>query len=170
VTTLCIPTTTHRTAFVDWQTGQGTQIMAAVTAKRQCGLTEVGNFDMYNVDAKFSSSSDHVRIWRDTTNWYIGGGGNAYGGGRCVDVEETPTDLGNANWEWIAPSSGTSTHDLAPGNNGGANGLQCFLTGLGGNFRNSDYTDGVFVNYDSDDVKWTMSTSNGKTGWAACIE
>ncbi|WP_438042632.1 hypothetical protein [Sorangium sp. So ce128] len=118
---------------------------------------------------KWQAASDSVQVWNDGTNWYIGGTGNAIGDGSCVDVSP---GTGIGLWTYIAPSSGTATHNLVQAIDHGTSplGTQCFLTGVAGRFRTSSWDDGVFVTYDPGTHWWKVTVSNGKTAHVMCIQ
>jgi hypothetical protein len=49
------------------------------------------------------------------------------------------------------------------------NGSVYLLTSLQGAFVNSSFTDGVFIDRASSGM-WSMTASNGRSGWALCIQ
>jgi hypothetical protein len=158
----CVNTAAGRTAEVSWQTGQAAKVLGAVTAKRRCFLTQIGTSNVTD-DNGFRFGSDYVRVWKDNSNWYLGGvqSGTAWAAARCIDV-----NVDHGNWQWIAGDPGTRKDPLAynPG------GVTCFLTGVGGRFDKSDWADGAFISYNALVKKFYMNTANGKTGWANCVE
>ncbi|WP_375760939.1 hypothetical protein [Corallococcus exercitus] len=153
----CINTATNRTPEVSWYDGQAAKLLGAVTADRRCFLTQV------EAAGGFTANADYARVWNDGYNWYLGGNLGAAGGARavCVDV---PSDAGG--WLWIAGNPGSFTHNLAynPG------GVACMLSGIGGNFSTSNYTDGVSIDYNSGTRYWEMTVSNSKRGWGNCVK
>ncbi|XXX82381.1 hypothetical protein WMF30_26860 [Sorangium sp. So ce134] len=168
-TTLCVPSIANRTASVSWKSGEAAKVLAPVTANRRCGLETVLNSSNSHFDTRWHAAGDSVSVWNDGTNWYIGGTGNAEGKGRCVDASP---GTGTGVWTYIAPSSGTATHNLVQAIDNGTNplGTQCFLTGVGGSFLTDSWTDGVFVTYDPGSTWWKVTVSNGKTAHVMCIQ
>ncbi|WP_437989684.1 hypothetical protein [Sorangium sp. So ce145] len=166
-TAICVPSVANRTTPVRWSEGQPAQILAPVTTLRRCGLMSVLNEDAYGNDDNWKAAGDGVMIWNDGTNWYIGGTGHADGIGGCVDV--TYNFIWNATW---APTTGTSTLNVLQQIDGGTNplGTQCFLTGLGGRFWWSDWSDGVFINYDPGSHWWSVTVTDDKTAHVACVQ
>ncbi|WP_437873329.1 hypothetical protein [Sorangium sp. So ce363] len=168
-TTLCVPSVANRTTPVEWKGGEAAKVLAPVTANRRCGLDIVKNSETHYNDNNWQAAGDSVMVWNDGTNWYIGGTGNAHGRGRCVDAT---SGSGTWGWTYIAPSSGTATHNLIQAIHDGTSplGTQCFLTGVGGRFQTSSWTDGVFVTYDPGSTWWRVTVSNGKTAHIMCIQ
>lgn len=157
----CVNTAAGRTGEVYWHTGQSAQVLGAVTAKRRCFLTQIGTSNITDYGG-FRYGWEYVRVWKDSSNWYLGGfqSGSAWGAARCIDVSED-----HGNWQWVAGDPGTRKDPLAynPG------GVTCFLTGVGGRFDKSDWADGVFITYGGIN-QFSMNTANGKTGWANCVK
>ncbi|WP_235685445.1 hypothetical protein [Corallococcus silvisoli] len=152
----CLSTATNRTPEVSWYQGQAAKLLGAVTSQRRCFLTQV------EAAGGLTANADFVRVWNDGLNWYLGGNMAAAGGGTavCVDVA---TDQGG--WLWIAGNPGGFTANLAynPG------GVACLLSGIGGNFSTSDFSDGVSIDYNSGTRYWEMTVTNGKRGWGNCV-
>ncbi|WP_437767291.1 hypothetical protein WMF27_19975 [Sorangium sp. So ce281] len=167
-TILCVPSIANRTTAVKWSSGQAAKVLAPVTANRRCGLMRVTN-DPESGDNEWQAAGDSVLVWNDGTNWYIGGTGNAEGWGMCVDAS---SGTGIGVWTYIAPSSGSATHNLVQAIDNGTTplGTQCFLTGVGGRFQANSWTDGVFVTYDPGSTWWKVTVSNGKTADIMCIQ
>jgi hypothetical protein len=155
----CVASDLNRTAVRTWHRGDAAVLLGPATPHRKCFLTEVAKTDY---SQGWSHDSDFVRVWNDGTNWYVGGtqSGSASGSAVCVDF---PGDYGS--WLWVA-GTGTTTHPLAynPG------GVACFLTGLGGSFNNPDWNDGVTIGYDPGILTYNETVSNGKSGWATCVQ
>jgi hypothetical protein len=155
----CVATAANRTAVGTWRAGTGATLLGPATPNRQCFLTEVTK-NAY--DGGWKANADNARVWNDGSNWYIGGtqSGDASASAVCVDF---PQNYGS--WLWIA-GTGSATHNLAynPG------GVDCFLTGLGGNFTNADYNDGVKIGYDAGILTYNETVVNGKSGWATCVK
>ncbi|HZI14188.1 MAG TPA: hypothetical protein VE153_27720 [Myxococcus sp.] len=152
----CINTAANRTPEVSWYQGGAAKLLGAATAQRRCFLTGVDGA------GGFKSTSDHVRVWNDGTNWWLGGNLSGQGGASalCVDL---PEDHGG--WLWVAGNPGGFTENLAynPG------GVACLLSGVGGPFTRSDYSDGVSIDYNSGTRYWEMTVTNGKRGWGNCV-
>lgn len=153
----CINTDTNRTAEVTWTDGSAAKLLGAVTGQRRCFLTRVES------KGGFVSNSDHARVWNDGYNWYLGGDLSAAGGARarCVDV---PTAV--YYWHVIAPDVGGFTNNLSydPG------GVVCMLSGIGGRFTTSSFTDGVSIDYNSGTRYWEITINNGKRAWSTCVK
>jgi hypothetical protein len=153
----CINTAANRTAEVSWYQGSAAKLLGAVTAQRRCFLTQVEGA------GGFKASSDYVRVWNDGLNWYLGGNLSGQGGGRamCVDLPEN-----HGGWLWIAGNPGGFTENLAydPG------GVACLLSGIGGPFNKSDFSDGVSIDYNAGTRYWEMTVTNGKRGWGNCVK
>lgn len=167
--TVCIPSVANQVTGY-WTTGMAAQVVIGDYKNhpnRQCGLTAVANSDPYYSDSKWKSSGDSVFVTHDNTNWYINGTGNAEGWAVCVDV-------GGAwnPWTWEPwPGDANTINLLHHIDHGSAPlGAQCFLTGIGGSFRDNSWSDGVFVTYDSGSLDWNLSVSNYKLGEAVCVE
>ena len=153
----CISTDTNRTAEVTWTEGTAAKLLGAVTGQRRCFLTRVES------RGGFVTNADHVRVWNDGLNWYLGGDLSAAGGARarCVDV---PTE--HSGWHYIAGDPGGFTANMAydPG------GVACLLSGIGGHFTANSFTDGVSIDYNSGTRYWEMTVVNGKRGWSSCVK
>ncbi|RKH42547.1 hypothetical protein [Corallococcus llansteffanensis] len=154
----CLNTATNRTPEVTWRQGTAAKLLGAVTADRRCFLTRVEAST-----GAFTTSADYARVWNDGINWYLGGDLSGTGGARalCVDV---PT--GQGGWLWIAGEGGGFTENLAynPG------GVACLLSGIGGHFTTSDFSDGVSIDYNSGTRYFEMTVMNGKRGWSNCVK
>jgi hypothetical protein len=165
-TTLCVPSIKNRTTFARWSSGDGPTKLAPSTVSRRCGLRMVGSFGFHD---EWEAASDSVRVWDSGLDWFIDGTGNANGMAICVDVSP-----GSGTWRWtyIAPSSGTATHNLIQAIDHGTSplGTQCFLTGVAGRFRTNSWDDGVFVAYDPGTNWWKVTVSNGRTAHVMCIQ
>jgi hypothetical protein len=152
----CINTATNRTPEVTWRQGQAAKVLGAATASRRCFLT------MVESGGGFNANSDYARVWKDDYNWYLGGSLSAAGGARavCVDVA---ADYGG--WLWIAGDPGGFTANLAynPG------GVACMLSGIGGQYDTSNFSDGVSIDYNSGTRYFEMTVTNGKRGWGNCV-
>lgn len=162
-TVACLPTIAGRTEAVEWTSSEPRHVLGAFTSHRRCFLTSVSN----GPGGYFENDEDHVRVWHDSKHWYIGGGGNAAGVARCIDV-----DSDQGSWLWIA-GSGHRTDDLAADSGG----VHCLLTGIGGRFISvmtpwdlPALEDGVLIGFEWKGQQWTMSTSRGKRGWATCFK
>jgi len=159
----CVNSAAGRTAEVTWRTGQAAKVLGAVTANRRCFLTSITTSNQYGDNSGFRYGSDYVRVWKDSTNWYVGGiqSGTVWGSARCMDVNED-----HGGWQWIAGDPGTRKDPLAynPG------GVTCLLTGVGGRFNKNDWADGAFVTYEAGVNQFFMNTKNGKTGWVNCVK
>jgi hypothetical protein len=167
---ICVPGITHRTAEMSWDSdiNSGAVVLGAVTGfpNRQCFLTGVSNATPYNVNNKFTSAGDSVRVWQDGHSWYLGGSGHAAGAARCVDVT-----FAGAPGELIAGSSDATWNMTTQIDHGTSPlGMQCMLQGVAGDFRANSFTDGVFVNYKTSTEVWSISVSAGKTGWVNCVQ
>jgi len=160
----CVNTATGRTPEVTWHTGDPAQWLGPVTSARRCFLTSVATSNATELSPGFKSNSDNVRVFQDSTNWWLGGtqSGNAFARARCVDVS---ADLGG--WLWVAGDPGARQDPLAS-NPGGAT---CLLTGVGGHFTDSsDFSDGAYVSYSATASQFYMNTKNGHSGWANCVQ
>jgi hypothetical protein len=98
------------------------------------------------------------------------GGARRGGSAGCVDIG---ADVGFWSVGWTGPSwSGVLLN--AP--NGGAGGTQCFLTGVGGVFKdNNDWNDGVFVNYGTGwwggaTDAWSLFVHGPKWAYVNCVQ
>jgi hypothetical protein len=47
--------------------------------------------------------------------------------------------------------------------------VACLLSGVGGPFTRSDFSDGVSIDYNSGTRYWEMTVTNGKRGWGNCV-
>ncbi|WP_241757868.1 hypothetical protein [Myxococcus landrumensis] len=155
-TVQCVNAVANRTSEVAWYTGEAAKLLGAVTADRRCFLTSIvgaGGFD---------STAEYVRVWNDGLNWYLGGDLVGDGGAKalCVDI---PEDHGA--WQW-STGANTKTVNLAYN----PDGIGCFLHGLGGNFNQNSYSDGVSVDYNAGTRTWEMNLSAYKRGWASCVK
>lgn len=151
-----------------WSTGLPPQVLGAAVPGRRCFLQGISNFHddwdhstIPSTRATWSSSSDSVQVWNDGTNWVIGGTGQAEGSAACIDVT-----AGFGSWTWIA-GTGTSTQNLVQHSDST---VQCFLTGVGGRFRTTSYSDGVNIGYVIGTTQWTSTQNDGKTAWSSCVQ
>jgi hypothetical protein len=160
----CVNTSAGLTTEQTWRTGQSSVYLAPHSANRRCFLTNVVTSVAYPTEGGFGfkQTSDYARVWDDGFNWYVGGvqSGVAWASARCIDVNGD-----DGGWLWQAGDPGTRKDNLAynPG------GVTCLLTGLGGHFTTSDWSDGAFITYDSGVNQFYMNTKNGKRGWADCV-
>lgn len=165
----CVNSATGRTSEVTWMTGQAAKLLGTVTARRRCFLTGVttstifiDNQGVSHSGSGFNTTSDSVQIWNDGTNWYLGGSqsGAVWANARCIDV-----NVDNGGWVWQAGNPGSRKDPLT-----NAGGATCFLTGIGGGFFRNDWNDGVYISNDPGLNQFYMNTTNGKTGWARCVQ
>ncbi|WP_246137490.1 MULTISPECIES: hypothetical protein [Myxococcus] len=153
----CLATAANRTAEVSWYQGSAAKLLGAATAQRRCFLTSI------EASGGFNSNSDYVRVWSDGLNWYLGGNLAGDGGGSavCVDVPEN-----HGGWLWVAGDPGGFTENLAYN----PDSVACLLSGIGGHFNTSSYTDGVSIDYNAGTRFWEMTVVNGKRGWGNCVK
>jgi hypothetical protein len=128
------------------------------------GFTQKGTW----VSSANPYSGDHVRITTKvapdfTAHWYITADqpsmkSQVHASARCFTVGED-----DGSWEWIAPSSGVGQNDLTA-----TVGATCGLTGIGGAFTASDYSDGAFITTSGN--QFLMNTKNEKVGFATCMK
>jgi hypothetical protein len=175
--TWCLNTTAS-TPVQRWQTGQAATIMrlangdpVPVNANTACFLTRVMNLDDPSVNEAFSHTGDLVKVFTNTVDhisyWYIGGSGDAWGEARCV-----------TNFTWVGstgsetnPSSDFSWNMVqAPDTGSSPLGTQCLLQGVGGSFRDDDFSDGVSVQYASGTLWWSLNVSAHKTAYVNCVQ
>jgi hypothetical protein len=163
-TVICLPTIGHRTTPVThagWSSSTAPTLIAPATAGRRCFLTGVENVsDFSDAHQAFGESTDSLQVFQSSGNWYLGGTGIAAGSAGCVDV-----DGSNSGWEYIAPTKGTITEKMAAASGG----VQCLLTGIGGDFQADSWSDGVTITEQESLLQWNMTVSNGKTGWSNCV-
>lgn len=154
----CVNITAGRTGTFSWNGGPAAQ-MLPVAPGRRCFLTQIHNLAHWTADDDFTASTDELRVWNDGVHWYIGGNGNAHGVASCINVT-----VDKGEWLWHGPTTqNLAYNDMTPG-------TQCFLTGVKGVFRNNDWSNGVFINYNAGLNQYTMTVSSGKSGRARCIE
>jgi hypothetical protein len=163
-TVFCVPTVANRTTPVthfNWNSQTAPTFLGAATPGRQCFLTGVENIsEQSEAHQDFSEAGDSLQVFKSGNSWYLGGTGVAAGQAACVDVSGVA-----GGWEWIAPTYGTATHDLA----GAGGGVTCMLTGIGGSFKANSWSDGVVISEEQSLLKFQMTVSNGKTGWTTCV-
>jgi hypothetical protein len=172
ITAVCLPTSLNQTERTSWGPGYQPTTLAPITANRVCGLVGVWAEDSSSwtsSDCQDVGCGDRIDIWQSGGNWVLGGAGDAAGWAMCVDVDAT---VG----AWDAYSYPSNTWSLLSAPNGGAFGTQCFLTGLGGRFRNNnDWNNGVFVNYGSGwwgsfDGQWSLHLDGPKDAVVYCVQ
>jgi hypothetical protein len=159
----CVGSAAGRTPVVYWAGGPAKNL-GAVTASRRCFLTAV------RMELGFNQDGDYVRIFtgldaNGVNSWWLGGvqsSQDSYvsAGAVCIDVSGD-----DGSWVYQAGDIGTTTIPLAynPG------GVDCFLTGIGGRFVTGNWNDGVFITNQVGINQFTLTTVNGKTGWANCV-
>jgi hypothetical protein len=168
---VCINKSTDLTKEKSWTTGQGAVFLSA-SAGKQCFLTEVSGFDgpsMFNslddtAGDSWGTVADSASVTYTLGNFYLTGTGHASARALCIDISA----------QLVATSgNGLGVHALVTANAqqiGSVNGTQCFLYGVGGQFRTSSFTDGVDINYNSGTLVWSYTTAPSKGAWVACVQ
>jgi hypothetical protein len=149
--------------------GSGTLVSGA-TSRDICGLVGFPGF------GGLAHASSFIRVTNDSPSESTVFGGSrwsykasdCYAYPRCGELASSPSKW----WTYhiIAPDTGSASFVLR--RNDGTllpAGTACFLSSMHGRFRANDLADGVGVNIDFAANKWTMTATNGKSGWATCI-
>jgi len=149
-------------------------ILTSANANDWCGLSEINAFSGGVPHIPWSKPTDFATVSNNGNNpqivvgaptWTFSGSISGTAQARCAGASVS----GIWFYHIVAPSSGTASFNLLQ--NSGASlpaGTACFLTSLQGAFVNSSFTDGVFINRTSGGL-WSLTATNGKSGWALCI-
>jgi hypothetical protein len=149
-------------------------IVTSANANDWCGLSEINAFPDGPPHIPWSHASDFATVSNNGSNPQIVVGAPSWTfSGAISDTAEANCARASVSGIWfyhiIAPSSGTASFNLLQ-NNGTSlpAGTACFLTSLQGAFVNSNFNDGVFIGLTSNGV-WSLTATNGKSGWALCM-
>jgi hypothetical protein len=96
---------------------------------------------------------------------------NANASATCASIPAGQAVKGVWFYHIVAPASGTASFAMLQ-NNGQQLplGAVCFLTSVEGSFTDNSFSDGIAVSTNFATHAWTMTASNGKSGWALCID
>ncbi len=149
-------------------------LLTSATVNDWCGLSEINAFPDGPPHLPWSLASDFATVSNNGSNPQIAVGGSTWtlSGSVPGTVDANCAHASVAGiWFYhiIAPSSGTGSFNLLQ--NDGSQlpaGTACFLTNLKGAFVNNSFTDGVVINRASSGM-WSMTATNGKSGWALCM-
>jgi hypothetical protein len=174
----------ERAGYVTTGNGGARDIdLGAATASRRCFLASIRN-EAYKdsqgvgywgfaqtgsyVNASNPYSGDHVRIVAKvapdfTSHWYATADNPSNKSqvrvtARCFNIAED-----DGSWEWIAPNPGQGSNPLTS-----VTGATCGLTGIGGAFTSSSFSNGVSIVAAGN--QFSMSTQDGKVGFATCMK
>jgi hypothetical protein len=170
-TAVCAPVTNRGRFFGDVLPET---ILTSATVNDWCGLSEINAFPSGPPHLPWSLASDFATVSNNGSNPQIVVGGSTWTfSGALSETATANCAHASVSGIWlyhiIAPSSGTGSFNLLQNN--GAQlpaGTACFLTNLQGAFVNNSFTDGVFINRTSSGM-WSLTATNGKSGWALCM-
>ncbi|MDC0746442.1 serine/threonine-protein kinase [Polyangium mundeleinium] len=162
----CIDSAAGYTGVKSWDSASNDShptLLAAVTPRRQCFLTEIIGVD------GLESELDDIRVWHDGQNWWLGGsrassgklGLRAYAA--CMDIGREFTS-GNLEGQAAPLKNGVPKQDLPP------DATVCFLAGVGGRFRTNELYDGAGIRYDKQTKAWQVYATKGKRLSYVCIK
>jgi hypothetical protein len=170
-TAVCAPATNRGRFFGD--TVPET-LLTSATVDDWCGLSEINAFPNGPAHLPWSLASDFATVSNNGSNPQVVVGGSTWTlSGSIPGTLQANCAHAGVSGIWfyhiIAPSSGTASFNLLQ--NSGSPlpaGTACFLTNLKGAFVSNSFTDGVFVNRTSSGL-WSLTATNGKSGWALCM-
>jgi hypothetical protein len=170
---VCAPVTTGSRINFGPTTGfTSGNVLTNASINQWCGLGTIGGWD-----GAFSEPWAFATVSNNGFNAQpvVGGPTWTFSG---QDVDATTTCASTPWWEsvngiWfyhiISNPGHTASFPMLNGNQNLPPGTVCFLTSVQGSLTNNSVTDGIGVSIDFSTNAWTMTASNGKSGWALCI-
>lgn len=161
-TAVCIPGTVAATGT--WHSGTASVNLGAGNPTRRCFLSGVLNTN------GFTAASDFVQVQNSHGSWFLGGnqpGKDTTAFAVCTDVPSATADYG-----LVAGDGASFLQQTVQGND--PFGWACGIRKLGGHFTNSDYNDGVWIDYDNGNngsgARWELNAVNGKQVATYCVK